>query len=163
MSLPEQNNCRGTLWSVVRKNHLLCIAKTELKNEKLSFLIDKNALTEAEQLDGLLALSTDVEDSDAQEIIDHYKSRVDIESGFKTLEGELKTAPVWYWKPRRINLHGMICYLALLIHQLIRRRIRASTVNTSVSDVMRILSQVKLLDVCIHQKEYTAFTKQTKE
>ena len=149
--------------SVVRKSHLSRIAKAELKNEKFTFRIDQDALTEAEQLDGLLALSTDVDDLDAQEIIDHYKSRIDIESGFKTLKGEIKIAPVRHWKPGRINSHGMICYLALLLHRVIRQRLRARGVNTSVADVMRVLAQIKQVDVSIKDKEYTAITKQTEE
>ena len=51
-------------------------------------------LEEAEKLDGLLALSTNVNDLDAETIIDHYKSRIDIEGGFRTLKSEIQIAPV---------------------------------------------------------------------
>ena len=78
--------------TLVLKNHLTRIIKVELKNDQFSHRIDKSALKEAEKLDGLLALSKNVDDLSATEIIEHYKSRVDIENGFKVLKGEIKIA-----------------------------------------------------------------------
>ena len=148
---------------LVRKNHLSRIIKVELKNEKFSYRIDKAALTEAEKLDGLLALSTDVDDMKASEIIDHYESRIDIENGFKTLKGEIKIAPVRHWKPERINSHGMICYLALLIHRVIRMRLRERGVDTSVPEALRVLGQIKQVDARLKTKKFTAITQQTEK
>ncbi len=148
---------------MARRNHLTRIVKAELKNEKLSVQIDKAALNEAEKLDGLLALSTDVEDMDAAEIIEHYKSRVDIENGFRILKGEIKIAPVRHWKPKRINSHGMICYLALLLHRVIRMRLRERGVDTSVSEALRVLAQIKQVDASLKSKKYTAITQQTEK
>ena len=77
-----------------KKLNLSRIVKAAIKDEKFTFWIEDRALDEAEKLDGLLALSTNVNDLDAETIIDHYKSRGDIESGFRTLKSEIQIAPV---------------------------------------------------------------------
>ena len=143
--------------------HLGRIVKAAIKDEKFTFWIERSALEEAEKLDGLLALSTNVYDLDAETIIDHYKSRVDIESGFRTLKSEIQIAPVRHWVPDRIDAHGMICYLALVLHRVIRSKLRARGVTHSVTDVLRMLAQVKYLELSINKQAVTAITKKTEE
>ena len=128
-----------------------------------SFWVDRSALEEAEKLDGILALSTNVYDLDAEAIIDHYKSRVDIESGFRTLKSEIQIAPVRHWVPNRIDAHGMICYLALLLHRVIRAKLRARGVTNSVSEVLRTLAQVKHVEFSINKEEFSGLSKKTEE
>ena len=106
------------------------IVKAAIKDEKFTFWIEDHALEEAEKLDGLLALSTNVYDLDAETIIEHYKSRIDIEGGFRTLKSEIQIAPVRHWVPNRIDAHGMICYLALVLHRVIRSKLRGAWCNT---------------------------------
>ena len=146
-----------------KRLHLGRIVKAAIKDEKFTFWIERSALEEAEKLDGLLALSTNVYDLDAETIIDHYKSRVDIESGFRTLKSEIQIAPVRHWVPDRIDAHGMICYLALVLHRVIRSKLRARGVTHSVTDVLRMLAQVKYLELSINKQAVTAITKKTEE
>ena len=147
-----------------KKLNLSRIVKAAVKNEKFTVWIEQHALNEAEKLDGLLALSTNVDDLDAETIIDHYKSRIDIERGFRTLKSEIQIAPVRHWIPDRINGHGMICYLALLLHRVIRSKLRARGVKNSVTDTLRTLAQIKYLELSINkQEQLTAITKKTKE
>ena len=143
--------------------HLSRIVKVAIKAEQFTFWIERSALDEAEKLDGLLALSTNVYDLDAETIIDHYKSRIDIESGFRTLKSEIQIAPVRHWIPERIDAHGMICYLALVLHRVIRSKLRARGVTHSVTDVLRTLAQVKYAELSINGQSHTAITKKTEE
>ena len=146
-----------------KRLHLSRIVKAAIIDEKFTYWIERSALEEAEKLDGLLGLSTNVYDLDAETIIDHYKSRVDIESGFRTLKSEIQIAPVRHWVPERIDAHGMICYLALVLHRVIRSKLRARGVTHSVSDVLRKLAQVKYLELSINKQGVTAITKKTEE
>ena len=139
------------------------IVKAAIKDEKFTFWIEDHALEEAEKLDGLLALSTNVYDLDAETIIEHYKSRIDIEGGFRTLKSEIQIAPVRHWVPNRIDAHGMICYLALVLHRVIRSKLRARGVTHSVTDVLRTLAQVKYAELSINGRGHTAITKKTEE
>ena len=139
------------------------IVKAAIKDEKFTFWVEHSALEEAEKLDGLLALSTNVYDLDAETIIDHYKSRADIESGFRTLKSEIQIAPVRHWVPNRIDAHGMICYLALVIHRVIRSKLRARGVSNSVKDVLRTLAQVKYVELSLNKQKITGLTKKTEE
>ena len=138
-----------------RSLNLSRIVKAVIKDEKFTFWIERNALEEAEKLDGLLALSTNVYDLDAETIIDHYKSRVDIESGFRTLKSDIQIAPVRHWIPNRIDAHGMICYLAQVLHREICSKLRARGVSNSVTDVLRTLAQVKYVELSVNKQGIT--------
>ena len=142
-----------------KNSNLSRIVKAAIKDEKFTFWIEDHALEEAEKLDGLLALSTNVYDLDAETIIEHYKSRIDIEGGFRTLKSEIQIAPVRHWVPNRIDAHGMICYLALVLHRVIRSKLRARGVTHSVTDVLRTLAQVKYAELSINGRGHTAITK----
>ena len=77
--------------------NLISVVKAAIKDEKYLFWIEHCVLEEAEKLDGLLAISTNVYDLDAESITNHYKSRVDIECGFRTLKSEIQIAPLRLW------------------------------------------------------------------
>ena len=130
-----------------------------IKDEKFTYWIERNALEVAVKFNGLLALSTNVYDLDAETNIDHYKNRVDIESGFRTLNSDIQIAPVRHWIPNRIDAHGMMCYLALVFHRVIRSKLRARGVSNSVADVLHTLAQVKYVELSVNKQGITELTK----
>ena len=105
----------------------------------------------AVKFNGLLTLSTNGYDLDAETNIDHDKSQVDIESGFPTLNSDIQIVPVRHWIPNRIDALGMMCYLALVFHRVIRSKLRARGVSNSVADVLRTLAQVKYVELSVNK------------
>ena len=134
-----------------------------INDEKFPYWNERNALEKAEKIDGLLALSTNIYDLDAETNIDHYKSQVDIESGFQKLKSDIQIVPVRHWIPNRIDAHGMVCYLALVLHRVIRSKLRARGVSNSVADVLRTLAQVKYVELSVNKQGITELTKKTAE
>jgi transposase len=102
-----------------------------MKAELFSYAIDEDALRLAEMMDGKLLVVTNVQDMAPDKVIERYKSLADIERGFKVLKSELEIGPVYHRLPERIRAHASICFMALILHRVMRMRLRAA--NTSVS------------------------------
>jgi transposase len=81
-----------------------------------------------ERTDGNLVLVSNVADLSAQQIVEHYKSLVDIERGFRMLKSQIEIAPVFHRLPHRIRAHALICFLALVLYRVIRMWLKASNV-----------------------------------
>ena len=64
-------------------------------------------------------------------IIERYKSLADIERGFKLLKSELEIGPVYHSLPERIRAYASICFMALILHRVMRMRLRAG--NTGIT------------------------------
>jgi transposase len=83
------------------------------------------ALRRARRLDGKLLLVTNLPDHTPQEIVQRYKALADIERGFRVLKSDIDIAPVYHRHPDRIEAHALICFLALVLHRVLRMRLRS--------------------------------------
>lgn len=103
-----------------------------LSAERFAFEVNEQALTEASQLDGKLVLVTNLEDFEAEDILERYKALADIERGFRVLKRDLGIAPVYHFKRERIEAHAMLCFFALVLHRVLRKRLRKAKEVVSV-------------------------------
>ncbi len=60
----------------------------------------------------------------AAEVLRRYKSLADIERGFNVLKSEIEIAPVFHRMPLRIKAHASICFMALILHRVMRQRLK---------------------------------------
>ncbi|NOZ95393.1 MAG: IS1634 family transposase [Acidobacteria bacterium] len=93
--------------------------------------------------DGKLILITKVPDLDAKEAVRRYKGLADIERGFRVLKSEIEIAPVHHRLPERIRAHTLICFLALVIHRVMRWRIKENQLPLSPEYVLEKLKTVQ--------------------
>ncbi len=77
-------------------------------------------------MDGKLLLVSNAEGLTAQNVIQRYKSLADIERGFKVLKSEIEIGPVYHRLPERIRAHASICFMALILHRVMRSRLKAA-------------------------------------
>ena len=77
-------------------------------------------------MDGKLLLVTNAEGLAAQNVIQRYKSLADIERGLKVLKSEIEIGPVYHRLPERIRAHASICLMALILHRVMRSRLKAA-------------------------------------
>ena len=111
----------------------------ELKDRKLTkyftidweakeFTFERNeaAIAASEALDGKLVLLTSLTESEsnsAQTVL-RYKALADIERGFRVLKSDIEIAPMHHRIELRIRAHALICFLALLMHRLLRLKLK---------------------------------------
>lgn len=96
----------------------------------------------AEQLDGKLLLVTNTGLA-ADEVIARYKALADIERGFRVLKSDIEIAPVHHRLPERIRAHALICFLALVIHRIMRQKLEAAGHPLSPRRALALLRQIQ--------------------
>jgi hypothetical protein len=126
----------------VKKAGLSRILKADLHADRFSFDRDEAALAQAEQLDGKLLLVTNT-DLSAGEVIARYKALADIERGFRVLKSDIEIAPVHHRLPERIRAHALICFLALVIHRVMRYKLKAAGHPLSPNAALTLLRQIQ--------------------
>ena len=104
-------------------------------------------------IDGKLLLVTNVKDLKPQQIIARYKSLADIERGFKVLKSELEIGPIYHRLPEKIRAHAAICFMALILHRVMRQRLREANTGISPERALQALKRIQHLRVSINAAE----------
>jgi transposase len=149
----SDSGAKERFYHEVRESHLGNIIKVNLKDELFSYAVDEGALKLAEMMDGKLLVVTNVKDIDPTKIIERYKSLADIERGFKVLKSELEIGPVYHRLPERIRAHASICFMALILHRVMRMRLRAGNTGVTPERALQTLKRIQHHRVSINGAE----------
>lgn len=149
----SDSGAKARFYHEVRESHLGNIMKVNLKDELFSYAIDEGALKLAEMMDGKLLVVTNVKDIEPTKIIERYKSLADIERGFKVLKSELEIGPVYHRLPERIRAHASICFMALILHRVMRMRLRAGNTGVTPERALQTLKRIQHHRVSINGAE----------
>jgi hypothetical protein len=92
----------------------------------LTFSRDAEAIAQAERLDGIYCLITNVsaEDADAATLLAWFKEQEQVERAHRTLKGPLRVRPLFVQNDERIVALLAVCCFALMIYTLIERDAR---------------------------------------
>ena len=139
----SDSGTKARFYHAVLEAHLGKIIKVDMKAELFSYAIDEDALRLAELMDGKLLVVTNVQDMVPDKVIEHYKSLADIERGFKVLKSELEIGPVYHRLPERIRAHASICFMALILHRVMRMRLRAANTGVTPERALQSLKRIQ--------------------
>ena len=139
----SDSGAKARFYHEVRESHLGNIIKVNLKDELFSYAIDEGALKLSQMMDGKLLVVTNVKDIEPTKIIERYKSLADIERGFKVLKSELEIGPVYHRLPQRIRAHASICFMALILHRVMRMRLRAGNTGVTPERALQTLKRIQ--------------------
>ena len=139
----SDSGAKARFYHEVRESHLGNIIKVNLKDELFSYAIDEGAFKLAEMMDGKLLVVTNVKDIEPGKIVERYKSLADIERGFKVLKSELEIGPVYHRLPERIRAHASICFMALILHRVMRMRLRAGNTGVTPERALQTLKRIQ--------------------
>ena len=117
--------------------------RADFQADLFSFAERDAEIEKAERLDGKLMLVTNVSELKPEEVVARYKALADIERGFRVLKSDLDIAPVYHRLPERIRAHALICFLALLMHRVMRQRLTAAGRSESVERALRELKKIQ--------------------
>lgn len=86
---------------------------TKSKNQKLE--LNESLIEKTQKLLGIKGYYTDLKESEVsnQTIIDRYHELYKIEQAFRISKHDLKTRPIYHYKEDPIQLHILICFMAL--------------------------------------------------
>ena len=99
---------------------------TEIKDGKLNFSVNHEAIAEDEVYDGLYVIRTDVkpEHMAIEEAVFHYKSLTKVELAFRSLKSpQLEIRPIHHKTDDRIDCHIFICMLSYYLIWHLRQRL----------------------------------------
>jgi transposase len=68
------------------------------------------------------------------------------------LKQDIDIAPVHHRLPERIRAHALICFLALVLHRILRSRMRTTGSPLSPTRALALLRQVQHIDLSINQQ-----------
>ena len=139
----SDSGAKARFYHAVSEAHLGKILRVDMKAELFSYAIDEAALRLAELMDGKLLVVTNVQDMTADKVIERYKSLADIERGFKVLKSELEIGPVYHRLPERIRAHASICFMALILHRVMRMRLRAANTGVTPEWALQSLKRIQ--------------------
>ena len=139
----SDSGTKARFYHAVLEAHLGKIIKVDMKAELFSYAIDEDALRLAETMDGKLLVVTNVQDMAPGKVIERYKSLADIERGFKVLKSELEIGPVHHRLPERIRAHASICFMALILHRVMRMRLRAANTGITPERALQSLKRIQ--------------------
>ena len=139
----SDSGAKARLFHEVCEAHLANIIRVDLKSELFTYDIDQQAQRRAEVMDGKLVLVTNVADLSAEQIVARYKSLADIERGFHVLKSEIEIAPVFHRLPDRIRAHASICFMALVLHRVMRQRLKLAGSALSPDAALRQLRRIQ--------------------
>ena len=149
----SDSGAKARLYHEVRESRLGNIIKVNLKDELFNYAVDEGALRLAEMMDGKLLVVTNAKDIEPAKIIERYKSLADIERGFKVLKSELEIGPVYHRLPERIRAHASICFMALILHRVMRMRLRAGNTGVTPERALQTLKRIQHHRVSINGAE----------
>ena len=139
----SDSGAKARFFHAVSEAHLSQIIKVNLKTDLFSYDIDARAHKLAQMMDGKLLLVTNASDLDASRIVVRYKSLADIERGFRVLKSELEIGPVYHRLPERIRAHAAICFMALILHRVMRWRLQAAGTGLSPDRALDTLRRIQ--------------------
>ena len=144
----SDSGAKARLYHAVKDARLAHLIKVDLHSELFSFSVDEERQRYLERLDGKLLVVTNT-DAAAADVITRYKSLADIERGFRTLKSDIEIGPIYHRLPRRIRAHALVCFLALILHRVLRMRLKQAR---------RAESPVRLLEQLRRVHQQTAAT-----
>lgn len=149
----SDSGAKARLYHAVAEAQLSRIIKVDLSSDVLCYQIDKSARDLAELMDGKLLLVSNAADLTPAELVERYKSLADIERGFKVLKSEIEIGPVFHRLPERIRAHALICFMALILHRVIRERLRSANTGLSPERALEQLTRIQHHRIRIAQGE----------
>jgi hypothetical protein len=143
---------------LVREARLGHLLKVDFGAEDFCWELDEAALEKARRFDGKLIVVTNHPDLPAAAVIERYKSLADIERGFRVMKSELEIGPMYHRLPKRIRAHALICFLALLLHRVLRLRLKASPSPLSPERLIEMLKAIQYHRVTLDGKTLSGIT-----
>jgi len=149
----SDSGAKAWMFREVSEANLGAVIKVDLTGDAFTFDIDERALQRARLHDGKLLLVTNVPDLAPAEVVERYKSLADIERGFKVLKSDIEIAPVFHRLPDRIKAHALICFLALVLHRVLRMQLKDAKSPHSPQRVLEIVKRIQLHQVILPNQE----------
>ena len=80
------------------------------------------------------------------EAVREYKRLSEVEQCFAQLKDVIEMRPIWHRKPERVKAHLFVAGLALLVHRLLERKLKAAGEDLSANAALKALATIRLVE-----------------
>jgi len=137
------------------------------KSFKISFKVNDNAVKEAAKLDGIFVLMSNVavKDASAEDLINAYRDRMEIERTFHELKSFVEIRPVYHHNEHRIKAHVSVCVLSYLLNNTVKHLVRQKKdfEELTAQSVYNYLNSCKLIELNAGSRKRLKVTTPTAE
>lgn len=110
--------------------------------EKKIYSINQRQIEKEEKFDGFYGVCTNL-DGDTEEIIKINSRRWEIEESFRIMKSEFKARPVYLSRDDRITAHFTTCFLSLVIHRFLEKRLMKKFTSFQIIDCLRDMNFIE--------------------
>ena len=107
------------------------------------FTINQDAISSEEIYDGFYGVCTNLENN-LLDIIKANHRRWEIEESFRIMKSEFKARPVYLKRDNRIKAHFATCFIALMIHRMLEKKLGEKHTAHEIIDGLRNMSFIKV-------------------
>lgn len=104
--------------------------------------LDTEQIDKEAQYDGFYGVCTNLDD-DVEEIIKINQRRWEIEESFRIMKSEFKARPVYLSRDDRITAHFTTCFLSLILHRYLEKRLDEKYTCPQIIDTLRNMSLIE--------------------
>jgi len=150
----ERKEIESQIEKIIEPRFLKDVLAIELTEDKgalsLTFKLDEERREKMEATHfGKRILFTDRSDLSDYDIVKFYRAQNAVESAFRQMKDPtfLSFSPMFHWTDDKIRVHVFYCVVALMLVNLIWRRVNAAGINMSPKAILEELSNIKLVDL----------------
>ncbi|WP_223294320.1 IS1634 family transposase [Chlorobium phaeobacteroides] len=121
-----------------------------------SVQIDDEKIRHAEEWDGLHGVITNISDMSARDAFEQYQGLWQIEESFRLTKHDLRVRPIYHARPRRIQAHVAICFMALVCIRHLSYRVKLQYQPLSPEIIRNELVHVQQ-SILIHKTNGTRY------
>ena len=106
--------------------------------------LDESKIEDEARYDGLYAVCTDLLDDEVSEILKVSEGRWQIEECFRIMKTDFSARPVYLQNENRIKAHFLICFLALTIYRIKKKKLNSKYTCEELLDVLKAMNFVEV-------------------
>lgn len=104
--------------------------------ENKVYSIDNDQISKESKFDGFYGVCTNLESS-PEEIIKINQRRWEIEESFRIMKSDFKARPVYLSRDDRILAHFTTCFLSLVLHRFLEKKLEEKFTSSEIIDTLR--------------------------
>lgn len=108
------------------------------------YSIDNEQIAKEAKFDGFYGVCTNLESS-PEEIIKVNQRRWEIEESFRIMKSDFKARPVYLSRDDRIIAHFTTCFLSLVLHRFLEKKLEEKFTSSEIIDTLRDMNLMEVI------------------
>ena len=117
------------------------------KTGSQSYELNEKKIKADEKFDGILAISTNVDELTEVQVLEQYRHLFRIEHSFRTMKTLLEIRPMFHWTDKRIRGHVCMCFVSLAMLRNTELRLKKAGHDWSENKIVKTLDRMQVSEI----------------